>query len=272
MLVSGLSKTQNSLCGMNNSPIGIFDSGLGGLSVWAAIRKRLPAESLIYYGDGKNCPYGRKSAEQITEYAIEAVERLLEKDAKLVVVACNTATGAAVRTLRERYPSIPIVGMEPAVKPAALATRTGVIGILATQRSLDSDHYRHTSACYASGVEIVQSEGEGFVELVESGQCDTEHAFRTVERVVGPMLERGVDQIVLGCTHYPFLKDVIQRVIGERDVKIIDPSPAIAARVEQLLVQRDLLCDGSCAADYEFISAATDEYVAKLREFAYRIG
>jgi glutamate racemase len=162
--------------------------------------------------------------------------------------------------------------MEPAVKPAALATRTGVIGILATQRSLDSDLYRHTSACYASGVEIVQSEGEGFVELVESGQYNTEHAFRTVKRVVGPMLERGVDQIVLGCTHYPFLKDVIQRVIGECDIKIIDPSPAIAARVEQLLVQRDLQCDGTIEATYDFISAATDEYVAKLREFAYQIG
>ena len=215
MPASGLSKTQNSR-GMNNSPIGIFDSGLGGLSVWAAIRKRLPAESLVYYGDGKNCPYGRKSAEQITEYAIEAVERLRDKGAKLVVVACNTATGAAIRTLRERY-DIPIVGMEPAVKPAAKATRTGVIGILATQRSLESELYLHTSACYASGVEIIQSEGEGFVELVESGECDTDLAVETVGRVVRPMLERGVDQIVLGCTHYPFLKNAIARVVGQRN-------------------------------------------------------
>lgn len=255
---------------MNNSPIGVFDSGLGGLSVWAEIRRRLPAESLVYYGDGKHCPYGRKSAEEITEYAIEAVETLLNKGAKLVVVACNTATGAAIRTLRERY-SIPIVGMEPAVKPAAQATRTGVIGILATRRSLESELYLHTSACYASEVEIVQREGEGFVELVESGECDTQRAVETVGRVVEPMLSRGVDQIVLGCTHYPFLKGAIERVVEGRGVNVIDPSPAIAARVEQLLTQNDLKCAADNRPVYEFISAADEEYVARIREFAERI-
>ena len=255
---------------MNNSPIGVFDSGLGGLSVWAEIRRRLPAESLVYYGDGKHCPYGRKSAEEIIEYAIEAVERLLSKGAKLVVVACNTATGAAIRTLRERY-TIPIVGMEPAVKPAAQATRTGVIGILATRRSLESELYRHTSAHYAAGVEIVQSEGEGFVELVERGMSDSDEALSVVGRVVEPMLQKGVDQIVLGCTHYPFLKDTIRKVVGDRKVHIIDPSPAIAARVEQLLEQYDLQCDATNIATYRFISAADEEYVARIREFAERI-
>ncbi len=255
---------------MNNSPIGIFDSGLGGLSVWAEIRRRLPAESLIYYGDGKHCPYGRKSAEEITEYAIEAVESLLNMGAKLVVVACNTATGAAIRTLRNRY-TIPIVGMEPAVKPAAQATRTGVIGILATQRSLESELYLHTSACYATGVEIVQSEGEGFVELVESGMSDSDEAINVVSRVVEPMLQKGVDQIVLGCTHYPFLKNTIRKVVGNRKVNIIDPSPAIAARVEQLLGQYDLQCDATHTATYQFISAADEEYVSRIIQFAKQI-
>ena len=255
---------------MNNAPIGIFDSGLGGLSVWAEIRKRLPDESLVYYGDGKNCPYGHRSAEEITRYAIEAVDRLLEKGAKLIVVACNTATGAAVRTLRQKY-SIPIVGMEPAVKPAALATKSGVIGILATQRSLESELYQHTSSCYAANVRILQSEGVGFVELVESGDCHSELALQTIGKVVEPMLEQGVDQIVLGCTHYPFLKDALRRVVGSRQVEIIDPSPAIAARVEQLLKQDDLLCEKTHSAHYEFISAADDEYVARIENFATRI-
>ena len=252
---------------MNNAPIGIFDSGLGGLSVWAEIRKRLPNESLVYYGDGKNCPYGHRSAEEITRYAIEAVDRLLEKGAKLIVVACNTATGAAVKTLRQKY-SISIVGMEPAVKPAALATRSGVIGILATKRSLESEHYQHTSSCYAANVKILQSEGRGFVELVESGDCKSEHALSTIATVVEPMLQQGVDQIVLGCTHYPFLTESIRKVIGDRDVAIIDPSPAIAARVEQLLVRDDLLADNAHTPSYEFLSAADDEYVSKMEQFA----
>lgn len=255
---------------MNNAPIGIFDSGLGGLSVWAEIRRRLPDESLVYYGDGKNCPYGHRSAEEITRYAIEAVDRLLDKGAKLIVVACNTATGAAVKTLRQKY-SIPIVGMEPAVKPAALATRSGVIGILATKRSLESEHFQHTSACYASNVKILQSEGRGFVELVENGDCNSELALSTIATVVEPMLEQGVDQIVLGCTHYPFLAESIRKVVGNREVAIIDPSPAIAARVEQLLVRDDMRAEEGHTPYYEFISAADEEYVAKIKEFATRV-
>lgn len=255
---------------MNNAPIGIFDSGLGGLSVWKEIRSSLPHESLIYYGDGKNCPYGHRSAEEITRFAIEAVERLLNMGAKLVVVACNTATGAAIRTLRERY-SIPIVGMEPAVKPAALATRSGVIGILATRRSLESELYLHTSSCFASNVEILQSEGARFVELVESGKADSDEAVCTVAQVIEPMLARGVDQIVLGCTHYPFLRGAIERVIGEREVAIIDPSPAIAARVEQLLVRDNIKADEGHVANYQFISAADDNYIESLKQFAEQI-
>ncbi len=255
---------------MNNAPIGIFDSGLGGLSVWAEIRKRLPNESLVYYGDGKNCPYGRRSAEEITGYAIDAVESLLQKGVKLIVVACNTATGAAIKTLRQRY-SIPIVGMEPAVKPAALATRSKVIGILATKRSLESELYLHTSSNYASDVTILQSEGVGFVELVESGDCDSEVALQTISRVIEPMLTQGADQIVLGCTHYPFLKGAIRKVIGERNVNVIDPSPAIADRVVHLLDEYDLLCDGNQNPTYEFISAADNDYNAHIKRFAQQI-
>lgn len=252
---------------MNNAPIGIFDSGLGGLSIWVEIRKRLPNESLVYYGDGKNCPYGRRSAEEITGYAIDAVECLLQKGVKLIVVACNTATGAAIKTLRQRY-SIPIVGMEPAVKPAALATRSKVIGILATKRSLESELYLHTSSNYASDVKILQSEGVGFVELVESGKCNSELAQQTISRVIEPMLQQGADQIVLGCTHYPFLKKDISEVIGNRNVNIIDPSPAIADRVIHLLNDNNLRCADTHIAEYEFASAADVDYNKRIKDFA----
>ena len=213
----------------NNAPIGVFDSGLGGLTVWREVRRALPAESLVYLGDGKNCPYGSRPREEVRRLADEAVAFLVAQGCKLVVVACNTATAAAIDFLREKYAPMPIVGMEPAVKPACLATRSGVVGVLATERSLDGELFRRTAARYGDGVDLVTAPGRGFVELVENDFEATPEAEATVRAAVAEMLEHGADQIVLGCTHYPFLLPVLERVVAGRGVTVVDPSPAAPA-------------------------------------------
>ncbi len=218
----------------DNRPIGIYDSGLGGLTVWREVRRALPGESLAYLGDGANCPYGSRPREEVQALADAAVARLVELDCKMVVVACNTATAAAIGFLREKYAGMPIVGMEPAVKPACLATRSGVVGVLATERSLDGELFRRTAARYGSGIEVLTYPGTGFVELVEGDREDTPEAEAAVRAAVEPMLARGADQIVLGCTHYPFLTPVMERIVDGR-AAIVDPSPAVARRVGQLL-------------------------------------
>ena len=215
----------------NDAPIGVYDSGLGGLTVWREIRRMLPGESLVYLGDGANCPYGSRPREEVRALADAAVSRLVGMGCKMVVVACNTATAAAIDFLREKYAGLPIVGMEPAVKPACLATRSGVVGVLATERSLDGELFRRTAARYGSGIEVLTVPGTGFVELVEGDREDTPEAEATVRAAVEPMLARGADQIVLGCTHYPFLTPVLERVVAGRGVAIVDPSPAVARRV-----------------------------------------
>ncbi len=210
---------------MNNAPIGIYDSGLGGLTVWREVRRLLPEESLLYLGDGKNCPYGSRPREEVAD---AAVARLVEEGCKLVVVACNTATAAAIDFLRANYAALPIVGMEPAVKPACRNTRSGVVGVLATERSLEGDLFHRTAARYGRDVTIIAEPGRGFVELVENDLEQTPEADRAVAAAMAGMLARGADQIVLGCTHYPFLIGAIRRAAAGRDVTIIDPAPAVA--------------------------------------------
>jgi glutamate racemase len=255
---------------MNNSAIGIFDSGMGGLSVRAEIARRLPSESLIYFGDGKNVPYGPRPKEEIIGFAVEAVDFLLSRGVKMVVVACNAATAAAIDHLRARY-DIPIVGMEPAVKPAAQASKTGVIGVLATAAALKGTLFRATATKYAEQVRIVETVGEGFVELVEGDLEDTPEALRVVKAAVEPMLETGVDSIVLGCTHYPFLAEQICRVVGGRDVVIVDSAPAIAKRVDQLLTDFDLRAETGHTPVYEFYTAADELYRLRLIEKSSKI-
>ncbi len=253
---------------MNDAPIAVFDSGLGGLSVWREIRRLLPHESLFYFGDGANCPYGPKPHAEVNGY-VDAAARMLirEKGAKMLVVACNAATAAAINNLREAY-DVPIVGMEPAVKPAALSTRTGVIGILATAATLSGGLYHDTAAKWGEGVTILDAVGEGFVELVERGLEDTPEAEQTVRRALEPMLLEGADRIVLGCTHYPFLEGAMRRVIAQcvpgADVQIIDPAPAVARRVADLLSRGDALAGADNVPRYEFYTAGDAGYLARL--------
>ena len=216
----------------DNRPIGIYDSGLGGLTVWREIRRALPGESLAYLGDGANCPYGSRPRE-------------------------------AIGFLREKYAGMPIVGMEPAVKPACLATRSGVVGVLATERSLDGELFRRTAARYGSGIEVLTYPGTGFVELVEGDREDTPEAEAAVRAAVEPMLARGADQIVLGCTHYPFLTPVMERIVDGR-AAIVDPSPAVARRVGQLLDRYGLRASADNRPALTFRTFADELYRLRL--------
>lgn len=256
---------------MDNRAIGVYDSGFGGLSVWRELRKMLPEESLIYLGDGKNCPYGGRSREEITSFAVEAVEALVAEGAKMIVVGCNTATTAAVAYLRERWSDMPIVGLEPAVKPACLTSRTRRIAVLATEHSLKSDMFLATAARYASDVEVIKVVGKGFVELVEQGLERSVEAEIAVRRVVEPLLDEGIDKIVLGCTHYPFLRPLIEQVIGENDIEVIDSGEAVARRVKWLMERYDIAADGTKHPEYRFLSFADEEYRQRLEQCAMHI-
>ena len=254
---------------MNNNPIGIYDSGFGGLTVWREVRRALPGGSLVYLGDGKNCPYGSRPEEEVRSLDDDAVGELVAAGCKLIVVACNTATAAAIDFLRTKYAPLPIGGMEPAVKPACLHTRSGVVGVLATERSLDGELFRRTAARYGSGIEVLTVPGRGFVELVEQDREATPEAEACVREAVEGMLERGADQIVLGCTHYPFLLPVLRRVVEGRGIEIVDPSPAVARRVVQLLDENDLRAESSHAPEYRFCTFADESYRTRLEHKAF---
>ena len=249
---------------MNNNPIGVFDSGMGGLSVWRELRRRLPAESIVYFGDGANCPYGEKPPQEVLGYIEYGVRTLLDRNAKLIVVACNTATMTAIKYLREKY-DLPIVGMEPALKPAALSTQTGVVGVLATQATLGSEWFDALRNRYNSDVRIISAVGHGFVEAVENGQENSPETYRLVESALRPIVEAGADRIVLGCTHYPFLINHISRVAAPAGAMVIDPAPAVAKHTHNLLIQFGLEADPTASPQFEFLSAAGSIYDEKLR-------
>lgn len=224
--------------------IGIFDSGVGGLSVFREIKKILPDERYLYYSDNAHCPYGEKSKEYIVDRAKQITEFLISKGADVIVVACNTATAAAIKTLREDYP-IPFIGMEPAIKPAAQLTKTGIVGVLATAGTLKADKYKDTRGKYADDATVVEHIGQGFVELVESGQTTGPKAETIVMESVEPLLDAGADTIVLGCTHYPFLSETISKVAAslapDRTVRIVDPAPAVARHLHEVMTEKDII-------------------------------
>ena len=239
--------------------------------MWRELRRLLPHESLLYLGDGTNCPYGGRSRAEIEGFAIEAVERLVGEGVKMVVVGCNTATTAAVATLRSRWPDMPIVGLEPAVKPACLTTATRKIAVLATAHSLSSDMFLDTAARYAKDVEVVKVVGEGFVELVEGDMEHTAEAERMVRKAVEPLLGRGVDKLVLGCTHYPFLRPTIERIIAGEGIEVIDSGAAVARRVEWLLERYNIAASEDNTPSLRFITFADEAYRTRLEQKATRI-
>ncbi len=220
-------------------PIGVFDSGIGGVSVLREIARRLPSEDLVYFADSANVPYGNRPLDEIERLSLAAADFLLRQGAKIIVVACNTASAAALTALRAAYP-IPFVGMVPAIKPAVARSQTRKVGVLATAGTFRGRLYHDVVERFADGVEVHTQVGQGLVELVEDGNISGPAAEAAVAHYVGPLLDAGVDTLVLGCTHYPFLMPAIERVSGGR-LTIVEPSPAIAAQVERVLAERDWL-------------------------------
>jgi glutamate racemase len=224
-------------------PIGVFDSGLGGLSVVAEIRRRLPGESIVYIADSAYCPYGGRPLEEIRERSITVARELIDRGAKIIVVACNTASGAAIEQLRHSLP-LPIVGLEPAVKPAAASTQVGRIAVLATPATLKTERFHRLVDNHGASVDVLKIPCPGFVELVEAGELSGPHAIQVVREALEPAREAGVDRVVLGCTHYPFLRHLVAEVLGD-GVQILDSGAAVARQVERVLTQHRLLAPRS---------------------------
>ena len=223
----------------STTPIGIFDSGVGGLSVWKEVIKLLPGHNILYFADSAYSPYGPRPVREVIERCEMISEFLISKGAGIIVIACNTATSAAIAHLRAKYP-VPFIGMEPAVKPAATLTKTGVIGVLATKGTLNGRLYISTLNKFASDVRVIEMVGTGLVPLVESGKTEGDEVDSLLVKYISPMVTQGADYIVLGCTHYPFLRDSIQRIAGE-GVTLIDPAPAVARHLYKIARERHLI-------------------------------
>lgn len=224
---------------MSKQPIGIFDSGVGGTSIFKEIHALLPNEYTIYLADSFNAPYGGKTKDEIIALSIKNMELLLSKNCKLVVVACNTATTNAVKVLRENY-SIPIIGIEPAIKPAALQTQTKAIGILATKGTLSSELFHKTTDLYSNGIQVIEQVGEGIVSLIENGQTESDEMKTLLKGYLQPMIDANIDYLVLGCTHYPYLMPMLLEMLPKH-VKIIDSGEAVARHTKVILEKHNLL-------------------------------
>jgi glutamate racemase len=238
---------------MHKNPIGVFDSGVGGLSVLREIRKLLPEEDLLYVADSAHAPYGDKSKEFIQERSATIMDFFISHNVKAIVVACNTATGAAVKDLRPRY-NVPIIAMEPAVKPASERSQTGIIGVLATNRTIDSNNFRILFARFADQVTIIPQACPGLVELVEQGNLNGDEIRALITQYVQPLVAQNVDMLVLGCTHYPFLAPIIQEVAGAA-ITVIDSGAAIARELKSRLDKTTLLANRQAPGSVQFCSS-----------------
>ena len=247
---------------MSDRPIGIFDSGVGGLSVLLEIERELPHEDLLYAADSGHAPYGEKPVAFIEGRALTIVEVLVERGAKAVVVACNTATGVAVDALRARW-SIPIVGIEPAINPAVGTTKSGVVGVLATSQTIASARFARLVDTFGSGVRVVAQPCPGLVEQVESGELSGDETRALVSSYVRPLIEQGADTLVLGCTHYPFVSDVIQSVAGP-GVVVINPAAAVARELRRRLEERGLVASRERRGRAAFLTSGSPPGLARL--------
>ena len=245
------------------SPVGIFDSGVGGISVLRAIRKQMPEEPVIYFGDQGHIPYGPRRMEQIRHFSKAITKFLLGKNAKIIVVACNTASAAALKYLREEFSDVQYVGMEPAIKPAAEHTHTGKVGVLATPATFQGALYASVVERFANGVELFQDTCPGLVQQIEQGNLNGEETRRILEDALLPMLERNIDTVVLGCTHYPFVIPLIQQIVGEK-VRVIDPAPAIAKQTGRLLEARGMRNQSESKVDVKFYTSGDPDAFKSL--------
>lgn len=237
---------------MHNGPIGIFDSGVGGTSIWREINTLLPSESTIYLADSINAPYGEKSSDEIIRLSIKNTEFLIKNGCKLIVVACNTATTNAVKYLRAHY-KLPFIGIEPAIKPAALNSKSRTIGVLATKGTLTSQLFSKTAKDHTANITVLEQEGKGLVRLIESGDIGKKETEDLLKRYLKPMIAANIDHLVLGCTHYPYLIPIIKKILPKQ-VKIIDCGEAVARQTFKVLQENDLLNPANGKVKHQFYS------------------
>ncbi len=247
---------------ITNKPIGIFDSGVGGASIWKEIHQLLPYENTVYLADSFHAPYGDKTKEEIISFSIKNTEYLLELGCKIIVVACNTATTNAISMLRDKY-SIPIIGIEPAIKPAALQTQSKSIGVLATKGTLSSELFSATADEYSNGISIIEVIGEGLVSLIEEDKLNSPELTILLKKYSRPMLEAAIDYLVLGCSHYPFLIPQLQKILPNH-IKIIDSGKAVARQTKSILQQNNLLNREQKMPNLSFYSNATTKALSNL--------
>ena len=240
---------------LSYNPIGVFDSGIGGLSVLRAMRDQMPEEAILYFGDQGHVPYGPRSMEQIQGFSEGITRFLLNHDSKLIVVACNTASAAALTYLREQFPDVAFVGMEPAVKPAAETTKTGKVGVLATPATFQGALYASVVERFGAGVELFQHTCPGLVGQIEKGELDSDRTRAILENALHPMLENNIDTVILGCTHYPFVIPLIEQIVGG-NVRVIDPAPSVARQAKRLLEAQGMKIRSQDHASVRFFTSA----------------
>lgn len=251
----------------NNQPIGLFDSGIGGTSIWAAIHHLMPDEDTIYLADSKNAPYGKKSKEEIIALSMKNTELLLEMNCKVVVVACNTATTNAIKELRAKY-DIPFIGIEPAIKPAANNSATQTIGILATKGTLSSELFNKAVEIYHD-TKIIEQVGHGLVELIEAGEMDSTEMDQLLHTYLKPMIEENIDYLVLGCSHYPYLIPKIQKIIP-KNIKIIDSGEAVARQTRNILKEKAGFSDRADSTSV-FYTNSEPKVLSDILKHQYRV-
>lgn len=247
---------------MSKQPIGIFDSGVGGTSIWKEIHHLLPNENTIYLADSKNAPYGAKGRDAIINLSVKNTEYLLAQNCKLIVVACNTATTNAIDYLRQTY-SAPFIGIEPAIKPAALQTKTNAIGILATQGTLSSKLFSKTSGKFANNINVIEQVGEGIVDLIENGKLYSDEMRFLLKTYLDPMIKANIDYLVLGCSHYPYLTPLLIELLPD-NVKIIDSGEAVAKQTKAILDEHNLLNTQNSNAKNRFYTNGNPEIIKQL--------
>lgn len=254
---------------MSTQPIGIFDSGVGGTSIWAAIQTLLPNENTLYLADSANAPYGLKSKETIIALSKKNTEYLISKGCKIIVVACNTATTNAISALRETY-NIPFIGIEPAIKTAALQTKTQTIGILATQGTLSSELFSKTSGAFSGTIKIIEQVGTGIVELIEDGKLFSNEMKALLKIHLQPMIAANIDYLVLGCTHYPYLMPLLLELLPEH-VKIIDSGEAVARQTKAILKKTELLNPQLKKGNHLFFTNGNTSVLTSLLEEKFKV-
>jgi glutamate racemase len=249
---------------MDKRPIGIFDSGIGGTSIWGEIEELLPNENCIYLADSKNAPYGEKPKEQIVEFSVKNTEFLLAQGCKIIIVACNTATTNAIDFLRTSY-EIPFIGIEPAIKPAAIHSKSKIVGVLATKGTLSSSLFHSTTKNHAAGITVLEQRGTGLVELIESGNLESIELYQLLESYIMPMLDKGMDYLVLGCTHYPYLIPILKKMLPS-NVMIIDSGQAVARQTKMVLDKNGLLNTLAEQGKHQFYTNSDEKVLSAILE------